>query len=107
MHIAYVEIYWFLVIFFVCDVGWEAGDAGSWEKQPETCFAWTWREESSYCVRWQWWLVFKISLPQYGRHIYDWNIVNCDVKQPIQLNSTAVWNVFHWDYKESFHVVCW
>ena len=22
------------------------------------------------------------------RHIYDWNIVNCDVKQPIQLNST-------------------
>ena len=21
------------------------------------------------------------------RHIYDWNIVNCDVKQPIQLNS--------------------
>ena len=22
------------------------------------------------------------------RHIYDWNIVNCDVKQRIQLNST-------------------
>ena len=22
------------------------------------------------------------------RHIYDWNIVNCDVKQQIQLNST-------------------
>ena len=22
------------------------------------------------------------------RHIYDWNIVNCDVKQSIQLNST-------------------
>ena len=22
------------------------------------------------------------------RHIYDWNIVNCDVKQPFQLNST-------------------
>ena len=22
------------------------------------------------------------------RHIYDWNIVNCDVKQTIQLNST-------------------
>ena len=21
------------------------------------------------------------------RHIYDWNIVNCDVKQPIQLNN--------------------
>ena len=21
------------------------------------------------------------------RHIYDWNIVNCDVKQQIQLNS--------------------
>ena len=21
------------------------------------------------------------------RHMYDWNIVNCDVKQPIQLNS--------------------
>ena len=21
------------------------------------------------------------------RHVYDWNIVNCDVKQPIQLNS--------------------
>ena len=24
------------------------------------------------------------------RHIYDWNIVNCDVKQPIQLNSSDV-----------------
>ena len=24
------------------------------------------------------------------RHIYDWNIVNCDVKQPIQLNSTHI-----------------
>ena len=24
----------------------------------------------------------------YCRHIYDWNIVNCDVKQTIQLNST-------------------
>ena len=24
------------------------------------------------------------------RHIYDWNIVNCDVKQPIQLNSTQL-----------------
>ena len=23
------------------------------------------------------------------RHIYDWNIVNCDVKQTIQLNSTV------------------
>ena len=23
------------------------------------------------------------------RHIYDWNIVNCDVKQPIQLNSNS------------------
>ena len=22
------------------------------------------------------------------RYIYDWNTVNCDVKQPIQLNST-------------------
>ena len=22
------------------------------------------------------------------RHMYDWNIVSCDVKQPIQLNST-------------------
>ena len=21
------------------------------------------------------------------RHMYDWNIVNCDVKQPVQLNS--------------------
>ena len=24
------------------------------------------------------------------RHIYDWNIVNCDVKQPIQLNYTSI-----------------
>ena len=24
------------------------------------------------------------------RHIYDWNIVNCDVKQQIQLNSTHI-----------------
>ena len=24
------------------------------------------------------------------RHIYDWNIVNYDVKQPIQLNSTKI-----------------
>ena len=24
------------------------------------------------------------------RHIYDWNIVNCDVKQQIQLNSTLI-----------------
>ena len=24
------------------------------------------------------------------RHIYDWNIVNCDVKQTIQLNSTKL-----------------
>ena len=28
------------------------------------------------------------------RHIYDWNIVNCDVKQPIQLNSTLHLCVF-------------
>ena len=27
------------------------------------------------------------------RHIYDWNIVNCDVKQPIQLNSTQVFPI--------------
>ena len=28
------------------------------------------------------------------RHIYDWNIVNCDVKQPIQLNnSTKIYRV--------------
>ena len=25
------------------------------------------------------------------RHMYDWNIVNCDVKQTIQLNSTQVY----------------
>ena len=24
------------------------------------------------------------------RHIYDWNIVNCDVKQQIQLNPTQL-----------------
>ena len=24
----------------------------------------------------------------FSRHIYDWNIVNCDVKQPIQLNDS-------------------
>ena len=24
------------------------------------------------------------------RHIYDWNIVNCDVKQTTQLNSTLL-----------------
>ena len=24
------------------------------------------------------------------RHIYDWNIVNCDVKQPIQLNEMTI-----------------
>ena len=24
-----------------------------------------------------------------GRHIYDWNIVNCDVKQPIHIKFTS------------------
>ena len=27
------------------------------------------------------------------RHIYDWNIVNCDVKQQIQLNSIRLYRV--------------
>ena len=32
------------------------------------------------------------------RHIYDWNIVNCDVKQPIKSNQSNMksnfWRVF-------------
>ena len=28
------------------------------------------------------------------RHIYDWNIVNCDVKQPIYL-TTCIYTIVH------------